>query len=436
MRGFVIAGTSSGVGKTTATLAVMDALTDEGDVQGYKVGPDYIDPSHHEYVTGKPSRTLDLHMMGEDGVRRNYARGDGEYGVVEGVMGMYDSYDESTAKVAETLGLPVVLVVDATAGMESVAATALGFAEYAQARGSDVEVAGVIANKASSDRHVSGIRDGLEAVGIDFLGNIPRSDDLEVPSRHLGLEMGDESPFDDDALSRASDSIDTQALESVASEADTPDPRRTTDKTADDADSDIRVGVARDSAFSFYYPRSLEVLSSNAEVVTFSPLEDELPEADAYYFGGGYPELHPEKLEDNESMRSDVLDAASEGKPILGECGGFMYLSESLTVDGETYEMAGVLPSQVEMTESLEAVGYTEVEPTGASDVLGRRRLNGHEFHYSKTQIDRDATTAFDVVRGKGIDGDRDGVVEYNTVGCYTHLHPESQDYIAALIDR
>ncbi|MUW14555.1 AAA family ATPase, partial [Halorubrum sp. CBA1125] len=200
MKGVVLGGTRSGVGKTVATLAAIRALEAAGHaVQPAKAGPDFIDPSHHERVAGRPSRTLDRWLQDTDGLRRNYARGEGDVCVVEGVMGLYDGDGSSTAAVAEALDLPVVLVVDAKAGMESVAATALGFERYAARVGRDVDVVGVLAQRAHGGRHERGIRDALPDE-LAYLGRIPPSDDLSVPERHLGLHMGEEAPVPDDAL--------------------------------------------------------------------------------------------------------------------------------------------------------------------------------------------------------------------------------------------
>ena len=217
MKGVVVAGTASGVGKTVTTLAVCRALEREGyTVQPAKAGPDFIDPSHHAAIVGEPSRTLDPWLEGEDGMRRTYARGEGDICVVEGMMGLYDG-DTSTARVAALLDLPVVLVADARAGMQSVAATAYGFRTYADRMGIDADVAGVIASRAHGGRHAEGIRDALPEE-LPYLGRIPPSDDLEIPERHLGLHLGDEAPLSDAALDAAADGIRADALADVARE--------------------------------------------------------------------------------------------------------------------------------------------------------------------------------------------------------------------------
>ena len=425
MEGVVLAGTSSGVGKTVATLATLTALEDAGyRPQPAKAGPDFIDPSHHEALVDEPSRTLDPWLAGEGGMRRTYWRGAGDVCVVEGVMGLYDGSKTSTAAVAEGLDLPVVLVVDAKAGMESVAATALGFAQYADRIGVDIDVAGIIAQRAHGGRHADGIRDALPE-DLTYFGRIPPMSDLEIPDRHLGLHMGSEAGLDRDALSTAAETIDTERLVGVAR---TP-PEAVPEETASDGSAaDRRVAVAQDSAFCFTYPSVLERLRSEAAVEPFSPVAgDQVPDADAIYLPGGYPELHGEALETGGTL-DEIARRATEGVPIYGECGGLMALSESLTTtDGDTYEMAGVLPAEIEMRDRYQALDHVEL--SARSDTVtatSGAHLRGHEFHYSAATLGSDASFAFDMVRGDGIDGEHDGLTEYNTVGTYCHCHGES----------
>ncbi|WP_276302325.1 cobyrinic acid a,c-diamide synthase [Halorussus lipolyticus] len=429
MKGFLLGGTSSGVGKTVATLAVIRALQDDGHaVQPAKAGPDFIDPSHHEQVAGRPSRTLDCWLEGREGLRRNYHRGEGDICVVEGVMGLYDGDGSSTAMVAEALDLPVVLVADASAGMESVAATALGFREYAERAGRDVDVAGVLVQRAHGGRHAEGILKALPDE-LTYFGRIGPNPDLEIPDRHLGLEMGDERPLSEDALDAAAENIRTDRL--LATARKPPRPNQT-----DRADSatDKRIAVARDAAFRFCYPATMERLGARAEVTTFSPVAgDDLPDCDGVYLPGGYPELHADRLAESPALET-LADRASEGLGILGECGGLMVLCESLTTteseaneDRETYEMAGVLPADVEMRDRYQALDHVELTARDETLTAGAGdSLRGHEFHYSSADPASDARFAFDVARGDGIDGERDGLTEYRTLGTYCHLHPES----------
>ena len=424
MKGFVLGGVSSGVGKTVAALTIIRALSEAGyDVQPAKAGPDFIDPSHHEAVAGRPSRTLDLWLEGEAGVKRNYARGEGDICVIEGVMGLYDGDGSSTAMVAESLDLPVVLVVDAKAGMESVAATAYGFRKYAEAIGRDIDVAGIIAQRAHGGRHQQGIRDALPE-SMTYFGRIPPSSDLEIPDRHLGLEMGDEAALPHDALSEAAEQLTVERLVAVAREppqleALSPLTGETTAKT---------VAVASDAAFCFRYPATLEALRERATVRTFSPVAgDPVPDCDGVYLPGGYPELHAETLAISGTL-SELGDCAGDGLPVFGECGGLMAMSQSLTTtEGDTHEMAGILPAEVEMCGRYQALNHVELDAT--SDALTANTgesIRGHEFHYSKATVGSDARFAFKTVRGEGIDGEHDGLCEYSAMGTYAHVHPES----------
>ena len=429
MKGFVLGGTASGVGKTVATLATIRALVRAGEtVQPAKAGPDFIDPSHHEAVAGRPSRTLDCWLQGETGVRRNYYRPtDGDdpptVCVVEGVMGLYDGDGSSTAMVAEALDLPVVLVVDAKAGMESVAATAYGFREYADHAGREIDVVGVIAQRAHGGRHEAGIRDALPEA-IEYLGRIPPNGELEIPDRHLGLELGAEAALPDKALDAAAEHLRADRLLDVARTPPRPDIQA---ESRDEA-TGATVAVARGTAFAFAYPATLERLRKRANMVPFSPAAgDDLPTCDGVYLPGGYPELHAESLAASPAL-STLAERAAEGLPVLGECGGLMTLCESLTTaDGEHHEMAGVLPADVTMHDRYQALDHVELEArSNTLTASGGGRLRGHEFHYSSAEVAGDARFAFDVRRGDGIHDEQDGLTEYRTLGTYAHVHPES----------
>ncbi|MFC5278612.1 cobyrinate a,c-diamide synthase [Halorubrum rubrum] len=477
MYGLVLGGTASGVGKTVAALAASRALSDAGyDPVPAKAGPDYIDPSHHAAALGRPSRTLDTWMQGVEGVRRNLhrAEGNGRNGseiapgtggsadadadsdavaVVEGMMGLYDGSATSTAATAAALDVPVVLVVDAGAGMQSVGATALGFREYAahadlpahvreHVNDPRVDVVGVIAQKAHTGRHADGIREALPD-GIAWLGHVPPADDLEIPDRHLGLEMGDEAPIPEAALAEAAETIDGEAVARVAEAVALPTPRSGAarpDHGSGGLDGDDRptVAVAADDAFRFVYPATRERLRELATVEPFAPVAgDDLPDCDAVYLPGGYPENHAAALSSSPAL-STLADRAADGLPILGECGGLMALSASLTTtDGETHAMVGVLPGGVRMHDRYRALDHAELRATGDGvTAAAGERHRGHEFHYSSHAVgeggdasvspDADARFAFEVERGEGIDGDRDGLVAHRTVGTYAHRHPAS----------
>lgn len=422
MNGVVLGGTSSGVGKTVASLAVLRALESAGyDAQPAKAGPDFIDPSHHEGITDKPSPSLDPWLEGVDGTRRTYYRGEGDVCVVEGMMGLYDGSVASTAGVAETLDLPVVLVVDASASMQSVGATALGFQQYAESAGCDVDVVGVLAQQAHGGRHAEGVRDALPD-SLDYFGRIPPSGDLEIPDRHLGLHMGEEAPLDEDALDAAAEHVHAEQFVDVARAPPRPEPRDSTSETR------ARVAVAADEAFCFEYPSVRERLRTRADVVTFSPVAgDDLPACDGVYLPGGYPELHAESLAASPALDT-LADRAADGLPVLGECGGLMALTRSLTTtEGTSFEMAGILPADVTMRDRYQALDHVELVAREDTLTAGvGKSLRGHEFHYSSTDVDGDATFAYDVERGDGITDERDGLTEYETLGTYAHVHAES----------
>ena len=423
MRGFVLGGVSSGVGKTVATLAVIRALDRAGyAVQPAKAGPDFIDPSHHEAIAGRPSRALDLWLEGDDGLARNYARGEGDLCVVEGVMGLYDGDGSSTAMVAESLSLPVVLVVDAKAGMESVAATAYGFRKYASTIDRDIDVAGVIAQRAHGGRHAEGIRNALPDE-MTYFGRIPPSSDLEIPDRHLGLEMGAEAALPHNALAEAAEQLNLERLVDASRE-----PTGTATPPATPPATGATVAVASDAAFCFRYPATIERLREQATVRTFSPVAgDPLPDCDGVYLPGGYPELHADTLASSPTL--DTLGKrASEGLPVFGECGGLMAMSESLTTtDGDSHVMAGILPADIEMQERYQALDHVELEATrGTLTADSNETIRGHEFHYSAASVDTDARFAFEVTRGDGIDGEHDGLLAYESLGTYAHVHAES----------
>lgn len=431
MNGVIIAGTRSGVGKTVATLGVIHALETAGtSVQPAKAGPDFIDPSHHERVAGRRSRTLDRWLQGESGIRRNYHQGEGDLCVVEGVMGLYDGDASSTAMVAEALDLPVVLVVDAKAGMESVAATVLGFQQYASEASRNIDVTGVIAQRAHGGRHERGIREALPD-GITYCGRIPPRDELVIPDRHLGLHMGDEAPLSPAGLETAGEHLRIDALRDVTRPPPEPTP------VAERSPRDKRIAVARDEAFRFCYPATIERLRARADVCTFAPVEgDDLPDCDGVYLPGGYPELHAESLANSAAM-GQLRERASDGLAVFGECGGLIALSEMLTTtDGETHEMAGVLPARVRMHDRYQALDHVALRArTDAHTASAGETVRGHEFHYSSADVDADARFAFDVQRGDGIEDGREGLMEYDTLGTYCHVHPESGAF-DAFVDR
>jgi cobyrinic acid a,c-diamide synthase len=415
----LIAGTHSGVGKTTMVLGLMAALRRRGlVVQPFKVGPDFIDPSHHAAICGRPSRNLDTFMMGVDGVRRSFWYGmeGADVAVVEGVMGLYDGLDAteeaSTAEVAKALDIPVLLVINVHGMSRSAAATELGYTGFDP----DVKIVGTILNRVGSERHLSILKKSMK---LPIFGALPRSTEVELKSRHLGLQMGFEMEHDLEALASLVEEhanidriIDLACEPCGASEA----------KEA--SFGQVRIGVAKDEAFCFYYQENFaELQRRGAELVQFSPIRDELPDVDGLYIGGGYPELYAEALESGRA-RQQIKEASLDGMPIYGECGGLMYLAQDLIYEDSTHKMVGALPATTIMTKKLQALGYVEAHVVKSNPVVALGEvIRGHEFHYSRMEWQRDARFAYHLGRGRGIQNGWDGLVEHNTLGGYLHTH-------------
>jgi len=417
----IVAGTHSGCGKTTLASGLMAALTARGlAVQPFKVGPDFIDPTHHSAICGRTSRNLDPFMMGEAGVRETFARtsAGADVAVVEGAMGLYDGLEgsdiASTAHVAKILDAPVILVVDAGGASRSVHAMIQGYAGFDPG----VRVAGVILNRIGSARHLTMIE---ETKSLPIYGGVPRRKDLTVESRHLGLAMATE----DDAMARFGAVVEeTCDLSRVMDLARSAPPLPAPAEGGSRSETRVRIGVAQDAAFCFYYADNLDRLArAGADLVFFSPVANRLPDVDALYIGGGYPELHAAALTASR-CREDIRRAADDGMPIYAECGGLIYLTEQLATAGGDYPMAGVLPATAVMTDRIQALGYVEARVAGGAPILiPGSAFRGHEFHYSRLDCASDARFALTLLRGKGIDGGRDGLIAQNAVGQYTHAY-------------
>lgn len=419
-KGILIAGTHSGVGKTTVSMGVMAALKHRQlKVQPYKVGPDYIDPSHHTAICGRPSRNLDTYIMGIDGVERTVARtsADADIAVVEGVMGLFDGIDSteiaSSAHVAKTLDLPVILVINVHGMSRSAAALLKGYSEFDPG----VTIAGVVLNQVGSPHHAELVKNSLP-YDIPVVGEIPRRKDIEVPSRHLGLYMAHEKDYNTEEMAAfIEENVDLDAVLELAEPCSVPE---ITDLQIPETETSI--GIAMDPAFCFYYQDMFDSFRDcGAEIVFFSPMAGEVPDVDGIYLGGGYPELYAETLENSETTRK-LKGLAADGLPIYAECGGLLYLCGTYEVDGRTYKLADVVPANTRMTDRLKALGYTEALPLDRN--FSSHNIRGHEFHYSLTECDRDARFAYEMIRGKGIQDGFDGLVEHNTLAGYMHSHP------------
>jgi len=429
----VVGGVGSDVGKTTVSTGLMGALARRGlRVQGFKVGPDYIDPTYHRLASGRPSYNIDTWLMGEAGVIETFASAmrEADIGVVEGVMGLFDgstptSDAQSTSEVARLLRAPVILVVDVRGVGRSAAAQVLGYAKMAQG----YIISGVVLNRVGGEGHTAICKRAIEEVtGIPVVGAIKYTPEIDLPSRHLGLHLAQEER---EKIRRIVDevegSVDLDRILSIAREAP---PLGGLDGDAGGvggAGVTVRVGVALDDAFAFYYEDNFRILRRlGAQLVFFSPERDQQPpDVDALYIGGGYPELKGESLEANASMRRSIKKLVEGGIPVYAECGGLMCLGRSIeTADGRRHTMVGVFDLDTALTRRL-TIGYTELEAT-ANTALTRvgETLRGHEFHYSEARnVSSDCRFAYKVKRGRGIVGGLDGCLSYEALGSYTHLH-------------
>ena len=437
----VIAGVSSGVGKTTVTLGLLEALHRRGlAVQAFKVGPDFIDPAFHALATGRPSYNLDGWMCGRDQVMATVGEraAQADLALVEGVMGCFDgtdglTEDGSTAQIAKWLGAPVVLVLDAGALARSAAAVVLGFERFDPA----LALAGVIFNRVGGKVHRQWLTQAVtSACKARPLGALPSDAGVSLPERHLGLVTAVEGGYSPEVRQRLAALIETHVdVDTLVGLARSGVRRRAPNARA--ATVSATIAVARDRAFQFYYPDNLQALEhAGARLVFWSPMADQvLPAADGLYIGGGYPELYGRELAANAPMLAAVRTFARSGRPVYAECGGLMYLAESLTdLDGHVWPMAGVLPVPVVMERSRLVIGYREVTLTSAGPLgSAGTRARGHEFHCSRLgDIPAAVKRLYAVTDGGGGSPRAEGFVIDGAVLSYVHLHFGSNPALAA----
>ena len=427
---FLTGALTSGGGKTTLTTGILRALTRRGlRVQPFKCGPDYIDTRFHEAATGRMSVNLDSWLASADHVRELYARygADADVCVTEGVMGLYDGYDRSLGSSAEIAGLtdvPVLLVASAQSVSYTLAAQLYGLQHFRPG----LRFAGVVFNKVSSARHERLLRQAAEDAGIACLGAMPRMDELDIPSRHLGLQLADRVEMmqrTDRAADIVEQYVDLQELlartrTEVAAPAPNPVPPMQGDRR-------LKIAVARDAAFNFTYRENLSRLEQAGELTYFSPLAgDSLPQADLVYLPGGYPELYARDLAAQEQLRKQVKDFAESGGHILAECGGMIWLCKALSgVEGGPYPFCSVLPFTATMQGARLHMGYRRIE-----DASGRT-WKGHEFHYSSLDIPGALPS---IARQYNAAGDEVSTPLYrykNVIAGYTHLYWGESDILS-----
>jgi cobyrinic acid a,c-diamide synthase len=463
----VLAGTNSGVGKTSLAVGLARCLARRGlRVQTFKVGPDFLDPTYLAMASGRACYNLDGWMTSRQYISRLFARAtaDADIALVEGVMGMFDgasptALEGSTAEIALWLDTPVLLVVDAHGASRSLAATVKGFVEFEP----EVKVCGVIANRGGTPRHKMSLAASLTAAGAaPLLGMLPKGALPPLPSRHLGLVAADQASLSAEALDQLADAcdehLDVSAIIELAEKGSeardqgpelrssqiprSPNPqipKSPNPQIPKSPNPHLRLGIARDEAFHFYYPDNLEALSeAGAELIEFSPIADsQLPaDLDGLYFGGGYPEVHAARLAANTNMLADVRRFAASGRAIYAECGGLMYLSDSLTAtDGTRHSLVGVLPIQTTMLDRLKSLGYAEV--TLRDDSLwGPRgaKFRGHEFHYSEITkpltSDSGWQTVYSVENRWGEPAELEGFQKGRILASYVHGHFASHPHL------
>ena len=432
MKAFMLAGVSSGIGKTTISMALMSAFN---NVSPFKVGPDYIDPGFHEFITGNKSYNLDIFMMGEQGVKYSFYKHHKNISIVEGVMGLYDGMDNSldnnsSAHIARFLGIPVILVLDGVGKSTSIAAQVLGY-KMLDPR---VNVAGVIINKVSSAKTYAIFKEAIEKyTGVKCLGYVEKNDKLNISSRHLGLLQANEVEDLREKLyilrNHVIENIDLKEIEKIATEQ-----TRIFNENKDEIVPPLylsylkdryvgkTIAIAQDSAFSFYYNDNIEFLEYMGFRMTyFSPMKDKkVPDCDAIYLGGGYPENFAEELSNNKEMIESIKENYEQGKNILAECGGFMYLSHAIEQKDETlHQMCGLVPCTVIMNNRLDIsrFGYISIRDKNDIEVA-----KGHEFHYSKLKTVLEDTREFKAVKKDGRNWECI-FHEKNMYAGYPHIH-------------
>lgn len=390
MKKLLIAGTTSGSGKTTITLGLLKALSEAHQVQAYKIGPDYVDTKFHTRITGRPSRNIDSFLTPDDPTL-NYLftenTQDVDFGIVEGVMGLYDGLGSdkdafSTSSIAKKMSLPVILVIDAHGISTSAAALVKGYLDFDP----KVNICGVIVNNVMGASHYELVKAAIDRyVKIPVLGYLPHNAAVSLPSRQLGLVPDDEVMQVDQKISEVAEEmkahVDISLIEHLAR-----DDQRVIESPVAPKTSSLTVGIAKDDAFNFYYADNISLLKqSGIRLVPFSPIKDaHLPDVDVLYFGGGYPEEFAEQLSKNQSMLKDVRQFSLAGKPIYAECGGLMYLGQHLKVGEENYEMVGVLDGDSEMTSRLKRFGYCYAKSLKTNQLAAvNETVVGHEFHHS-----------------------------------------------------
>ncbi len=440
---FYISAAHKSSGKTTVTLGLSAAYAARGlSVAPFKKGPDYIDPMWLSMASGAPCHTLDFYTMEQEEILARYReeQSGSDLLLVEGNKGLYDGVSvdgsDSNGALAKLLDLPVVLVINTNGITRGIAPLLLGYQNFDP----EIRFAGVILNQTGGSRHEKKLQQVVEHyTDLAVLGTIGRSPELEIVERHLGLVPSNEAHearHKIDAIRRVIEQqLDLDRLLELTRSPEDQGLRVTPPEPMELPPTDLRIGIARDEAFGFYYAADLEAFRrQGVELVPFSPLHDsELPELDGLFIGGGFPETHMEQLEQNSAMRSQIREAIESGMPAYAECGGLMYLSRQIEWEGRSAEMAGVIPGDCEMHRRPQGRGYARFQRSGAVD-----DTPAHEFHYSSLErLDPGLEFAYTIRRGFGIDGKRDGIVYKNLLASYLHQRNTRQNpWVKGFVER
>jgi cobyrinic acid a,c-diamide synthase len=425
-------------------MAIIHGLQRKGyKVQPFKIGPDYIDPSYHSAIAKKSSKNLDVWLMGKQGVIESFFNStrDSDFAVIEGVMGLFDGLSgknnyASTAHISNIIGIPLILVVDARKTARSLAAITLGFMRFDR----NVKIAGVIINHIASERHLKYIMESFQSkIKIPIVGKIFNNKDAKLQERHLGLvptrELGNNSVNSIiENAKKVSKDIDIEKVVEIGLSNNKENAnkqyvlhQRNTKKES--GEKKIKISVALDKSFNFYYKDNLEILQKKAKIDFFSPIgNDAIPhDSKGIIIGGGFPEVIADALEKNSSMKKDILKQAEDNMPIYAECGGLMYLTKSISGYGsknKKYKMVGLFDAETIMTKKL-TLGYTDATLKTSKTIFGKtKRLRGHEFHYSEiNNNNKDTELVYKLKKGKGIANGHDGFSSYMCIASYMHIH-------------
>lgn len=448
MSHLLISAAHKSSGKTTITIGLCAALAESGNkVQPFKKGPDYIDPMWLGRAAGLPCHNLDFYTMNKPEIIDTVARysQSSDISIIEGNKGLYDGLDldgsNSNAALASLLHAPVLLVLDARGMTRGIAPLILGY----QAFDPDINIAGVILNQLGGHRHESKLRSVIEHyTDISVVGAVYRNPAMSIEERHLGLMPSNEDDTADQKIRQIRDlikqQIDLDKVQAIASTAPVLSANTTVNDVSVTGSTDVRIGVVRNDAFGFYYPDDLQALAdAGAELVFIDTIRDQnLPNIDGLFIGGGFPETRMKQLADNVTMREQIKQAIDNGLPAYAECGGLMYLTRSLQWQGETSQMVGVIPADTVMHKRPQGRGYIQLAETQQHPWLKIKPapddiIAGHEFHYSALEnVDPSIQYAYRILRGTGIDGKNDGIVYKNLLACYAHLKDTQSNHWAA----